>query len=127
MGNLFFEHSLVKKKIHNYDLIREKTMISSKKYKLLDQEEKDLSIAIDSIDVDKITRPSIKTQQKFFSAAKNYINNYTKKYTHGNLPYDLPTFANSKENQNQLLKKNMLYNYFDEQKDMQMRTYSSPF
>ena len=48
-------------------------MDKSRKVKLLDHEEEDLQKAINNIDVSIISKPDSETQQKFKSAASNFV------------------------------------------------------
>ncbi len=53
-------------------------MAKSKKTRHLDQEEYDLENALKDIDVSKLSKPDSKTQNKFKSAATNFVKKETK-------------------------------------------------
>ena len=52
-------------------------MTNHERIKHLDGEEKDSEIALDNIDVSKLSKPNAKTQNKFKSAASNFVKKET--------------------------------------------------
>lgn len=61
-----------------FKIVERQKMIGNKKSKYLDEEERDLDKALQSVDVEKLPKIKKETQAKFKSAAKEFVKNQTK-------------------------------------------------